>query len=179
MQAAATNLFRASQRGVTLIELMTALAVLGILLGIGVPAFTSIVRNGQIASESGNLVAALTLARSEALKRGVRVSVCAATANLQSCAEDDDWSSGWIVFEDDFGTAGVLDVSDVLLQSWSAPANGIVVTTAAESVTFTRRARAEFAETFQISKSGCSGDQRRRIDVDISGRISLQRISCT
>lgn len=170
---------RTSARGFTLLELMTAIAVMAVLLGIGVPAFTSIIRNSQIAAESSNLLSALTLARSEAMKRGVRVSVCAATANLESCAGAADWSNGWIVFEDDFGTAGTVDASDVVLQSWGAPANGVALTTVATSVSFSRQARADFAETFLVSKPGCSGDQRRQIEIGVSGRVSLKRTTCT
>jgi type IV fimbrial biogenesis protein FimT len=157
---------------------MTAIAVVAILLGLGVPAFSSIGTNNRIAAESGNLVAALTLARSEALKRGVRVSVCAAGAGADACAEGADWSNGWIVFADDFGAAGVIDESDVPLQNWGGPAGGVVIATDALSVSFSRRARAEFAEQFTVSKAGCSGNQQRQIDVTIAGRVGLARQDC-
>lgn len=180
MKAANTfHYSRTSARGFTLLELMTAITVMAVLLGIGVPAFTSIIRNSQIAAESSNLLSALTLARSEAMKRGVRVSVCAATDDLEACAGAADWSNGWIVFEDDFGTAGVVDASDVVLQIWGAPANGVALTTVAKSMSFSRRARADFAGMFTVSKSGCTGDQKRQIEVGVSGRVSLKRIACT
>lgn len=163
--------------GVTLLELMTAVAVLGVLAAVGVPAFTSIVRNNQIAAESGNLVTALTLARSEALKRGVRVSVCGA-AGAGACTEDPDWSDGWLVFTDDFGDIGVIDANDEVIQAWPAPLSGVAVNTDAQSITFTRNARAEFAEAFSLLKAGCGNDQQRQISVAISGRISLTRSDC-
>lgn len=168
---------RARVCGFTLLELMTAIAVLAVLMGIGVPAFTSIMRNSQIAAESGNLVAALTLARSEALKRGVRVSVCGA-AGANVCAAPANWSNGWIVFVDDFGAIGTIDPNDEPLQSWTAPANGVVVNTAAQSVTFTRTARAELEASFNVLKAGCTGTQQRQIDVKFSGRVGLQHIAC-
>lgn len=166
-------------RGFTLLELMTGIAVMGILLVIAVPSFSSIMRNSQIAAESGNLVAALTLARSEAIKRGVRVSACAATADQTACDTTGKWDNGWLVFEDNFGAAGVLDPSDVLVQSWGAPAEKVSITTTALAVTFSRQARAEFAETFTVTKPGCTSDQRRQISVDISGRVGLKRIACS
>lgn len=168
---------RALARGFSLLELMMAVAVLAILLGLGIPAFSSISTNNQVAAESGNLVSALTLARSEALKRGVRVSVCAA-GGADTCAEDADWSNGWIVFEDDFGAAGEINDSDVPLQNWEAPANGVTIETDATAVSFSRRARAEFAGQFTVSKAGCSGNQQRLIDVTIAGRIGLTRQDC-
>jgi type IV fimbrial biogenesis protein FimT len=171
--------FFAPARGFTLLELMTALAVLGILIGIGVPSFNSMMRNSQIAAESGNLMSALTLARSEALKRGLRVSLCGAAPSMDECSEDGKWNNGWILFEDDFGDMGVFDDSDVLLQTWGAPADGVTVATDATFVSFTREARAEFGETFAVSKTGCSGTQQRQIDVNISGRVGLKLTPCT
>ena len=165
--------------GFTLLELMTALAVLGILIGIGVPSFNRMVRNSQVAAESGNLVSAFNLARSEALKRGLRVSLCGAAPSMDACAEDGSWNGGWILFEDDFGDMGVLDESDVVLQTWGAPANGVTITTDTPSVSFTREARAEFAESFAVAKPGCSGTEQRQIDITISGRVGIKAAPCT
>ncbi len=169
-------------QGVTLLELMTAIAVLAVLAGIGVPAFTNIVRNSQIGSGSSDLVQALTVARSEALTRGRRVSVCA-LADEDTCAVDDAdaWQNGWIVFEDEFGDAGVLDESDVVLQRWSAPINGVAVVAADDtsSVTFTRNARSEFVVDFTVDKYGCKGPQKRQINVNAAGRVSLTRAACS
>jgi type IV fimbrial biogenesis protein FimT len=164
-------------QGFTLMELMTAIAVLAILASFGVPAFTNMVRNSQIAAESGNLVTALTLARSEALKRGVRVSVCGA-AGADACTEAVDWSDGWLVFTDDFGDIGVVDENDEVLQAWPAPLAGVAVNADLQSITFTRNARAEFRGTFNVLKDGCLENQQRQIDVAISGRVTLTRIAC-
>jgi type IV fimbrial biogenesis protein FimT len=172
-------------QGVTLLELMTAIAVLAILAGIGVPAFTNIVRNSQIAAGSNDLVQALTLARSEALTRGRRVSVCA-IEDEETCATDDGaaWQNGWMVFEDEFGDAGVLDDSDVVLQRWGPPINGLRLAGADEggdelsAVTFTRNARAEFVAEFAVDKSGCKDEQKRLIEVNAAGRVSLTRAMC-
>ena len=164
-------------RGVTLLELMTAIAVLAVLAAVGVPAFSAIVRNNQIAGQSANLVAAMNLARSEALKRGTRVSVCAAADN-DTCAEDGNWTNGWIVFADDFGDMGVLNDADTPIQVWPRVTSGVDITTEAPSVTFTRSGRAEFAESLTVSKNGCTGDQKREIAIGISGRIGLQRTTC-
>lgn len=164
------------QRGVTLLELMTAVAVLAILAGIGVPAFTSMMRNNRLAAESNNLVQALTYARSEAVTRGVRVSVCAAE-DPNTCSGEGDWSGGWIVFTDDFGAAGEIDPSDVVIMNWPAAA-GVQITSTGEAVTFTRTGRAEFAQGFGITKAGCTQKQRRSIGVAASGRVTLAHTSC-
>lgn len=166
-----------SQRGVTLIELMVALAVLGVLVGLGVPSFANIVRANQIAAQSTSLMQALTLARSEAMKRGLRVSVCP-IANNDASACTAEWNGGWMVFEDDFGNGGVRDPGDRTIQLWPAPSNGVTVSETAGSVVYMPSAAAAATRTFQITKEGCTSDQRRQIVVSPSGRVSLTRIAC-
>ena len=68
------------QRGFTLLELMITVAVLAILLSLGVPSFAETIRNNRVAAQTNELVTALSLARSEASKRGMPVSVCAGAA---------------------------------------------------------------------------------------------------
>src|SRR5688500_1556804 len=94
----------AEQRGVTMLELMISLSVLSILLAIGVPSYSNITRDNQIAAQSSTLFQTFTLARSESLKRGLRVSVCPiVNDDTSTCRTASDWANGWMLFEDDFG----------------------------------------------------------------------------
>ena len=78
------SVFKA-QRGFTIIELMMTVTVLALLLGIAVPSFMETVRNNRIISQNNELISSLNLARSEALKRGGSVSVCA-SADQATCS---------------------------------------------------------------------------------------------
>ncbi len=109
---------RQSQSGFTLIELIIAMAIALILLGLGVPSFFSAVKNSKIGASNTDLVSALYLARSEATKRSGRVSVCARQSDA-SCGSD--WNNGWILFTDNSvgssaGTEGVIDGDDEVLR---------------------------------------------------------------
>jgi len=64
------------QTGVTLIELMVTIAILAILAAIAAPNFASLMVTNRLASQTNNVMAALTTARAEAIRRNQRVVVC-------------------------------------------------------------------------------------------------------
>jgi type IV fimbrial biogenesis protein FimT len=86
---------RLSSRGFTLIELMVTTAVLAIILGIAIPAFSEITLGNKLSSYANNLVASAHLARSEAIKRNAVVTMCASSNGL-SC-DSGEWQQGWII----------------------------------------------------------------------------------
>ncbi|BCX81034.1 type IV fimbrial biogenesis protein FimT [Methylomarinovum caldicuralii] len=85
--------------GFTLIELMVTVAMAAIVLTVGVPGFQALVKNNRLTAAANELVGTLSLARSEAVKRGIRVTVCK-SADGESCATSGYWEQGWIVFTD-------------------------------------------------------------------------------
>lgn len=59
--------------GFTLIELLIGVAIVGILLSLGVPAFSDYMRNTRVRTHADAINSALKLARSEAVRRNVYV----------------------------------------------------------------------------------------------------------
>jgi type IV fimbrial biogenesis protein FimT len=57
------------QTGVTLIELVIAIALLGLLVGMGVPAFRSWIQNSQVRVAADAVLSGMQLARTEAIRR--------------------------------------------------------------------------------------------------------------
>lgn len=167
-----------SQRGFNLVELMIAITVLSVLLGIGVPSFTEMIRNNRLVAQANELVTALSFARSESLKRGIRVSAC--PANGAVCSGGTDWNTGILVFTDDSGTAGVLDApNDELLQQWAPSTYGFVAGGAVSptAVSFLPTG-AEAQAQIDIYKDACTGPQVRRIGVVLTGRVGLTKVDC-
>lgn len=166
------------QRGFNLIELMVAITVLGVLFGIGVPSFAEMIRNNRLATQSNELVGALNFARSESLKRGIRVSACPANGDV--CSGGTDWNAGVLVFTDDAGTAGVLDApNDVLLQRSAASTSGFVAGGVASPAAISfLPSGAEAAVQVDIYKTGCIGPKMRRITVVLTGRIGMEKRAC-
>lgn len=93
--------------GFTLVELIITIAIAAILLAVGIPSFQEIIKTNRMAANVNEFIAALNLARSEAIKRGVAVTVCKGTST--GCINSSAWQNGWIVFSDSAGTAGVLN----------------------------------------------------------------------
>jgi type IV fimbrial biogenesis protein FimT len=82
----------ATERGFTLLELMTTIMVAAVLAALSIPMYSSYVRNQRVKTATYDLVYTLTLARGEALKRNAPVVVQ---------ANADGWQFGWSVVTTD------------------------------------------------------------------------------
>lgn len=111
--------------GFTLIESMIVIAVLTVLLAIAIPDFSGFGHGTRLSAYSNKFLAALILARSEAIKRNSRVTICK-SSDGKSCASNGNWSQGWIVFSD-VNNNVQLDPGENLLQMESAmPGNWLI-----------------------------------------------------
>ncbi len=106
--------------GFTLIELIVTLAIGAIILSFGVPSFVSMTQNNRLISQTNELVADINLARSEAVKRGVRVVLCRSpdpSASPPICGGNaNTWTTGWIMFADANGTGAYVTADDTLIR---------------------------------------------------------------
>jgi len=82
------------------------LAVAAILLAVGVPSFRTAILSNRLTSTTNDLVGTLAQARSEAIRRGTRVTVCISSDGLE-CATTGSWEQGWISFVDNTRPTGV------------------------------------------------------------------------
>lgn len=81
-----------------MIELIVTVGVAGILLAFAVPAFTQLAVNSRLTTQANDLVAALNLARSEAIKRNNSVSFCrVGSETAVTCANSAQAWTNWIV----------------------------------------------------------------------------------
>jgi type IV fimbrial biogenesis protein FimT len=86
--------------GFSLIETLVVIAIVAIAMAIAIPSFGSMMQKNRLSSAASALQVSLSLARSEAIKRGIdsRVTV---TANTTAGV----WTNGWTVFLDRTTTA--------------------------------------------------------------------------
>jgi len=161
----APSLLRAvADHGFTLIELLVSLTVLAIIAFAAAPSFSSLVAAQRVRNTTLDLSAAMTLARSEAVKRNssVTVSVTAAASS--------DWASGWTV------TAGTEKVRSY------GPYNGISITASAgNSLSVGNDGRPETGSlTFQVAPSWSSQTGSTScVQVSATGRVAVVSGACT
>lgn len=105
---------RPQDKGFTLIEMMIAVAIAAIIVGLGVPAMKSFLDTNRRAAAVNIFVTDVQRARSTAAARGVRVVMCTA-ATSAGCSGDLNWENGWMLFVDANANDGFEAASDTLL----------------------------------------------------------------
>jgi type IV fimbrial biogenesis protein FimT len=153
------------QNGFTLIELLVTITVLGILLGVGVPALSELVANNRMISATNDLVASLQYARSEAIARNDEVTVCPAISEADGCSGN-DWSAGWIVFAQINGNDVALRTSD------GSPVIDIV---GDATIVYRGDGRAGFAAIRLCDSRG--KDHGRAVSLDRTGRPAVGKLT--
>ena len=89
-----------TSQGISLVELLMAMAIIAILLQTILPSLHELSANQRHITQVNQLIGHLHLARSEALKRRSWVVMCK-SADGEFCSSQGDWQQGWILFQDD------------------------------------------------------------------------------
>lgn len=178
------------QEGFTLVEMMVALIVVGILLSIAIPNFTRQIRNNSSVSLASQLQAALNFTRTEAVKRAARVSLCP-SSDGSSCASATDWAKGWMAFADSATSDSASSATvGTVLQYWgpldqNAVVSAKVGSTAISFVRFNSTgmvARTGVTDTnprvFNVQVRSCKGDYARTLSVGIAGLLTTTAATC-
>ncbi|WP_081602046.1 MULTISPECIES: GspH/FimT family pseudopilin [unclassified Thioalkalivibrio] len=95
--------------GFTLVELMITIAVAAILMAIAVPSFMNLRISNGLTTQANELITAVSIARSEAIKRNRSVRFCRTTSSTATqCAGNSGAWTDWAVLTNT--TAGGTDV---------------------------------------------------------------------
>lgn len=126
MTQTASPMNHRQQRGVTLVEMLVAIAVLAILAAMAAPSYRSFIIDTRMTTQANDFLTMLVFSRSEAIKRNTRVTMCKSSDGA-TCAASGGWQQGWIVFVDG-SSAGSKDGTDEVLRVHGALSDSSVMT---------------------------------------------------
>ena len=158
--------FKQNQQGYTLIEMMVAVVVLGVILAIAVPSFNAMIKNTQIRTAAESVSNGLLKARAEAISRNTNVTFVLGAGTSWSIRQ----VSGNVLIESRASKEGSADVTLTAVDAAVAAATtvtfnslgGIVATNADASLPI---AQVDFTTT--------GGDRDLRVEIGAGGRIKM------
>ena len=174
--------------GFSLIELLVTIAIVAILLAVAFPSFEGSLRSNRLATATNEIIASLSLARTEGIRNTRGGGICA-TSDGATCGAD--WNAGWLVWEDRGTTGfGVFNAAvDTVVRVVDAhPRLDLVVTdangAAVSSIGFDHRGRPlaalETPLNMSLQPDTCpTGTQLvRNLGINASGQVTNHKETC-
>jgi len=177
--------------GVTLVELMIAIAVLAIIVSIGFPSFTLWIQNARIRTATEAVMSGIKLARTEAIRRNTLVRFDLVNSITNSCALSSSGTS-WVVARgtpvgacgttpaDPADTSAASGSDPKIIQKWTAAegAQGATITaTGGSTLIFNGIGRTSTGTTITklaiTHSSGATGLRKFDIEVESGGLIRM------
>lgn len=112
--------------GFTLIEMLVAVTILGVVAMAALPNLSSFTHSSKIRSEASSFASDMEVARSEAARRNATVTICP-SQDGNTCS--DDWSQPRVIFFDT-NNDGAYGNGDDLIRRGNTPPARIVITAA-------------------------------------------------
>lgn len=163
-------------KGFTLVELMIAIAILGIIASMAMPAMSKFIIQQRVSSQANEMMLSLAFARSEAIKRNASVAVIP-TTNAST-----GWSDGWCV-----GPTAIDSCTHAEVLRTFTAASGVSITSnylasGATRLSFLRDGTActtcaDVPISITSAKLEAAGDLARCISINRQGRPELEKVT--
>ncbi|HEY1460650.1 MAG TPA: GspH/FimT family pseudopilin [Casimicrobiaceae bacterium] len=161
----AAHAHRARSAGFTVVEMLTVVAIFGILATTAAPSFSSLIASKRAETAATDLYVALVDSRSEATKRN-------ASATL--APKSGGWQVGWqMSVVDPNNSANTLTLGD------HSVTNNVTVT-GPDNVVYqsSGRVQASTNPVFVVTVTSGSNTEQRWVCVDLSGRPMVKSSAC-
>jgi type IV fimbrial biogenesis protein FimT len=116
-------------RGFTLVELMVTIAVLAIVMSVAIPSFSSLVNNNRLTAQANEILAAVMLARTEAIKQNENMVFCHSSDGVNCSAPPAAGWQGWLVHgtvEDVPIASGIVESARLVVLPSANVANAVI-----------------------------------------------------
>ncbi len=151
-----------------------ALTVAVVLATTAAPGMQTLIHANRLTAASNDLIAGLSLARSEALKRRTNTIVCKSGGGT-TCVTTGTWDSGWIVVADVDNT-GTWTAGDVLIRKYDAIGAQTAFTASIDTVVYDRNGQAGVDRSYTLCNS--SIHKTRTVTVKASGMHTISSGTC-
>lgn len=164
------------QHGLTLAELITSVAVLGIITSLAAPALDDIRAKNAMVSSTNLFLSQLQYARSTAVAREKSITLCPTPDNLQCSSDFKSWGGGYLIFEDSNKNQR-RDAGEPVVSIQENADSAITIASSSEHrnrITFLSLGRAWFSNT---TVRFCHQQQpglNRAIVISNNGRVRVQ-----
>ncbi len=151
--------------GFTLMELLMALAIIGIVAVFGIPSMAQFLASSRTDSQISDLLTTVREARTSAMKLNSPTIISPIGGN---------WSTGWRMGQDANGDGSI----DLILRESLTDANELQFDSIPSTINFDARGRAT-PTLISITPLKCgTTNPRRDIDVTFAGYVDIIRCSC-
>jgi type IV fimbrial biogenesis protein FimT len=151
--------------GFTKVELLTVVTIIGELAMLAGPSFSNLIADQRAKNASTDLFTAISIARSEAIKRNTKIA-------LQQ--KSGDWANGWEIVDPDDPTLKIVNHGELS----GASVEPTPSTVASIVYLSSGRLQGNAAPAFTITTTLGSSTSTRTLCIDPSGRPYVNSTSC-
>ncbi|KGJ88150.1 GspH/FimT family pseudopilin [Thalassotalea sp. ND16A] len=159
--------------GFSLIEVLITIAIAGILSSVALPAMFDMIKSSQMSTQANDIHRAFVIARSEAIKRGVAVTVCTINTAQDNCSNKSGWENGWIIREVDT----VAGVDPIISIHYALPDNYTIHGTTDDfesNVVFTASGNTKSSGELVVCYNNSVDSHSRTIAIGRFGKVSVK-----
>ncbi len=158
------------QYGITLLELMVVITLVGILGAMALPSMTGLLKNNRLTAQANSLIGMMQYARNEAINRGHNIVI-------QPLVAGTNWAQGWQVRLDVDSDGDYSDAADVVIRN-SNPIEGGTLVSDNATIVYEPTGFSTAKTILTLTANECTGEHIRTITLKISGYSKVTRSQC-